>query len=289
MTLRKLLIGEFKLPPMFVNKFIAENKNTFIKDSVAYEKPTGKLRTLLVDDDNKAIKYIEKMPQIRNILLRRKYTSARNVIIDSGSPTTLIHAYLNERCFELKRQCVIDYEKLHRKTYYYCIDKSRLISDFKRYKKNYYKVKEVETLRPYRLIKDIVKVNNSYSYKLFSMLCNDLLKRNLITENKKRVNNVYRVVDKNKFIKYLKATPEYKNINASRKYRSIHNILKTELNVNEDNCYYTLSKSIKDLCGKGIAKIIKVRSKHYYYSLNDIEVINHFKNVIKGVDYDKCG
>ncbi len=288
MTLRKLLTDKLKLHFLFLNTFIKRNEKLFIENGIAQQKQTGKRRTLIVEDYDKAISFIRKMPEVRNILLKRKYKSARSVLIENGAKTTYIHKYLNEKYFTLKKAGIIKYETLNGRKLYYCVDEKRLISDFSRYDKKVRRERKVSYTRPYRLIKEVLEVNKTQAYKMFMSLCDDLLKEKLIKVKKGNAKKLYRVVDENKFIEYLKNTAECENLHASRKYNTIHSILNKKFKV-DNNLYYYLLKNNRDvLLANDLIKIIRVKSKSYHYSLNDIEVIKYFENKIQEVDYDKC-
>lgn len=288
MTLRKLLTNKLKLHFLFLNTFLKRNEKLFIEKGIAQQKKTGKRRTLIVEDYDKALNFIRKMPEVRNILLKRKYKSARSVLIENGAKTTYIHKYLNEKYLVLKKSSVIEYVILNGRKIYYCVDSKRLVADFFKYDKRMRKERNISYTRPYRLIKDTLKVNETQAYKIFKSLLDKLIEKKLIKLKKSNTNKLYEVIDEKKFVRYLKNTEECKNLYASRKYNTVHSILNTKFKVN-NNLYYYLLKSNKDvLLANNLIKIVKVKSKTYHYSLNDIEIIKYFENKLQEVDYDKC-
>lgn len=281
MTLRKLMKERYDLTSNFMTDFIKEYKEEMLKLGLIKQK--GIRNSFLVIDEEKVIEYFNSTAKMRNIFLKKRYITARNAISKHVKTDSYISKFIESEYKQLAEKNIIDYEKIGDRNFYYCLNENLLMEEYNKFVKSF-KMKNFKFYkRPYRFISDEFGLSIDSAQNIFNSISQELFDKNYVEKENKSINNLYKVVNEEGFKELIKQSPCYINLAHSRKYRTIHSILKEELSIINSNISALIKRFLPELKEKQLITEVKVKTKTYYYSLDDKAVEAFFKPYANGI------
>jgi predicted transcriptional regulator with HTH domain len=239
-------------------------------------------KTYDVVDNKKFLDYVLTLPEVNNSILRRKYKSVSKFIAENKKYINHLHAFLLDQHKELAKKDIIVYETVQGRNFYYVINEEQLVIETDQYIKNKKENRYFAYDRPYKVISDLLNLPKNRAQNLFKSIQDSLIETGVVSYRTKNKNTLYKIEDKERFLELLRDTEEYNHKIVCRKYISIHSLLLINLDIQRSRILYLIHKLENELTEKGLIEVCKVRSKRYYYSKNDKEIIKVFSKVIEG-------
>ncbi len=283
MTLRKLMKDRYDLTSNFMTDFIKEYKEEMLKLGLIKESRKGIRNSYLVVEEEKIIEYFSSTAKMRNIFLKKKYITARNTILKHVDTSSYISKFIESEYQQLAEKNIIAYEKIGDRNFYYCLNEKMLMEEYNKFVEAF-KMKSFTCYkRPYRYIADEFGLTIDSAQNLFNSISQELFDKKYVEKDNKSVNNLYKVVNEEGLKKLVEQSPTYINLKHSKKYRTIHSILNEELSIINSNISALINRFLPELQEKQLIKEVKVKTKTYYYSLDDKAVEAFFKPYANGI------